>query len=291
MNAWPAATDSDQYMHVQTSNVQTLVISGALDMATPPQNSTSELMPSLPNGQQVVLPQLGHAGSFWSYEPTASTHLITTYLETGQVDLSRYTSPHVSFTPASTQTGIATAIVGAMSVLAVFTVVSLLLMGWRIRRRGRFGRTASAVLRSLYPLILGLGGWSLGVLIVLTTSSTIPIDGQVLAVVSIGVPIALAIYLAWVNHDRQSNANTLGVAAAAAGGLAGAWLGFHATDGLIALITAIVGAIVGANLILLALDISRGPQARDRVDETKAAEAKALTATRAAEAKALAATN
>ena len=256
VNAWPAATDEGQYMHVQTSNVQTLVISGALDMATPPQNATDELMPSLPNGHQVVLPQLGHAGTFWSYETTASTYLITTYLETGRVDQSRYTPAHLDFTPASTQTALAKDIVATMTGLAVLTVVSLLLMWWRLRRRGRFGRTASAVLRSVYPLILGLGGWFLGVLIVLTTSSTIPIEDQLLAVVSIGVPIVLGIYLAWVNRDRQSNANIIGVAAAAGGGLAGAWLGFHATDGLLSLITTIVGATVGANLILLALDIS-----------------------------------
>ena len=105
VNAWPAATDEDQYMHVRKSNVQTLVIGGALDMATPPQNATRELLPSLPNGHQVVLPQLGHADSFWSYEPTASTHLITTYLETGRVDQSRYTLPHVDFTPGSHRHG------------------------------------------------------------------------------------------------------------------------------------------------------------------------------------------
>lgn len=267
-NAWPAGTDSDQYMHDQTSNVQTLVISGALDMATPPQNATDQLMPFLPNGHQVVVPQLGHAGTFWSYDPAGGTALITTYLETGQVDQSLYTSPHVSFTPGSTQTAIAKDIVATMTGLAVLTVVSLLLMWWRLRRRGRFGRTASALLRSVYPLILGLGGWFLGVLIVLTTSSTIPIEDQLLAVVSIGVPIGLGIYLAWVNRDRQSTANTIGFAAAVGGGLAGAWLGFNATSGLLSLITAIVGATVGANLILLALDISWDRQARDRVDET-----------------------
>ena len=99
-------------------------------------------------------------------------------------------------------------------------------------------------------------------LIVLTTSSTIAIEDQFLAVVSIGVPIGLGIYLAWVNRDRRSNANTIGVAAAVGGGLAGAWLGFNATSGLLSLITAIVGATVGANLILLALDISWDRQAR-----------------------------
>ncbi len=291
VNALPAATDEDQYMHVRKSNVQTLVISGALDMATPPQNATRELMPALPNGHQVILPQLGHADSFWSYEPTAGTHLISTYLETGRVDQSRYAGLHVDFTPKVTLTALGKGLAGMMIGLAVLMVVSLLLMWWRTRRRGRFGRTASAALRSVYPLILGLGGWFLGALIVLTTSPTTPIDDQLLAVVSIGVPIGLGIYLAWVNRDRQSNANTIGIAAAAGGGLAGAWLGFHATDGLLSLITAIVGATVGANLILLALDISWDRQARDHVDETNAH----VDETNAAEAlralKALAATH
>ena len=135
---------------------------------------------------------------FWSYDPAGGTALISTYLETGQVDQSLYTTPHLSFTPASTQTGIAKDIVSTMIGLAVLMVVSLLLMWWRIRRRGRFGRIASAVLRSVFPLILGLGGWFLGVLIVLTASSTIAIDDELLAVVAIGVPIGLGISLAWV---------------------------------------------------------------------------------------------
>jgi hypothetical protein len=49
-----------------------------------------------------------------------------------------------------------------------------------------------------------------------------------------------------------------------AGGLVGAWAGFHAADGLLALITAIVGAAAGANLVLIGLDISRGLIARER---------------------------
>jgi len=73
-------------------------------------------------------------------------------------------------------------------------------------------------------------------------------------------PIVLGISLAWVTATA-SNAKHHRVAAAAGGGLAGAWLGFQATDGLLSLITAIVGAIVGANLILLALDISWDRQA------------------------------
>ena len=55
------------------------------------------------------------------------------------------------------------------------------------------------------------------------------------------------------------------------------WGSMRPTD--FSLITAIVGATVGANLILLALDISWDRQARDRVDGTNAAEAKAHAAT------------
>src|SRR5438270_9847900 len=103
--------------------------------------------------------------------------------------------------------------------------------------------------------MLGLGGWFLGVLVVMTALPTVPVDDPLLAVLSVGVPVGLGIFLAWVNHDRPARSRTIGYAAAGGGALVGAWLGFHATDGLLALITAIVGAAVGANLSLLTLDI------------------------------------
>jgi len=56
----------------------------------------------------------------------------------------------------------------------------------------------------------------------------------------------------------------VGFAAAVGGALVGAWLGFHATEGLLALITAIVGAAVGGNVTLLGLDIAWDRQVRDR---------------------------
>lgn len=64
----------------------------------------------------------------------------------------------------------------------------------------------------------------------------------------------------------------LGLAAAAGGALVGAWLGFNATEGLLALITTIFGATLGGNLIVLALDITWDRQERDRFPETTANE-------------------
>jgi len=53
------------------------------------------------------------------------------------------------------------------------------------------------------------------------------------------------------------------------GAVVGAWLGFHSTEDLLALITTIVGAAVGANLFLIALDIARDRSGRPRSAEAR----------------------
>jgi hypothetical protein len=271
-DAWPAAPDSSEYSRVRTSEVETLLIGGALDFATPPQWATRDLLPHLPNGHQVVLPAFGHSTSFWTEQPEAGTRLINTFFASGEVDDSLYEPRRVDFTPEVTQTALAKGIGGAMVGLALLTVLSLLWMQLRVHHRGRFGRKASATLRSLYPIVLGLGGWFLALLIVITTMPGTPLDDGRLAALSVGLPIGLGVYFAWVNRDWTARTKTTGFAAAVTGGLAGAWLGFHAVADLLALVTAIVGAAVGANLILLALNISWDRRVRDRFVETDAKE-------------------
>ena len=92
-----------------------------------------------------------------------------------------------------------------------------------------------------------------------------PLDNALVAVTSVGVPIALGISLAWMNRAWSGATKASGFAAASAGALVGAWLGFNATEGLAALLTTIVGAMIGANLLLLTFDIARVRQARDDV--------------------------
>ena len=94
-------------------------------------------------------------------------------------------------------------------------------MAWWVHKRGHFGSKASAVLRSAYPIILGLGGWLLGALIVLATMPSVPIDDELLVALSVGVPVGLGIYLAWVHRDWAPQKKGLGVAAAVAGALVG----------------------------------------------------------------------
>jgi pimeloyl-ACP methyl ester carboxylesterase len=264
VDSWPATPDQNDYAKVRDSKVETLLIGGNLDFATPPQWATRDLLPHLPNGHQVVLEDLGHSGDFWTYQPEAGKRLVTTFLETGTVDDSLYRPATVDFTPAFSHGAVAKIVVGVMLGLAALSVLSLLWMARRVHKRGRYGSKASAALRSVYPIILGLGGWFLGVLVVLVAFPSVPLDDQLLAVLSIGVPIGLGIYWAWVNRDWSAKTKATGLVAVAAGALVGAWLGFHATTDMLALVTAIAGAAAGANLALITLDIAWDRRARDR---------------------------
>ena len=276
LKAWPANPTENEYNRVRDSNVDTLLVGGELDIATPPQAAARELLPHLRNGRQVVLPGIGHTTSFWSEQKQAGTRLLSTYFDTGKVDSSLYMPGKVDFTPEVTQTALGKGFAGAMLGLPLVVLLSLVLMWRRSRKRGRFDRKASVLLRSLYTLVLGLGGWFAGVVIVLSAFPEVALDDVLLAVLSIGVPIGLGVYLAWVNRNLPARARTAGLLAATASALIGAWLGFHATTGLMAVITTIVGATVGANLALLALDISGGRQVRDRSAATIAKETLAV---------------
>ena len=110
--------------------------------------------------------------------------------------------------------------------------------------------------------MLGLGGWLLGVLVVVTTMPSVPLDDELLALLSVGIPVGLGVYWAWVRRDASASTKTAGFVAALAGSLAGAFLGFHATEGLMALVTTIIGATAGANLLLILLDTTLERPAR-----------------------------
>ena len=281
-DAWPAAPDENQYSEMQTSKVETLLVGGELDFSTPPQIMTKVLLPSLPNGREVVLPGIGHTGSFFAAQPEASSRLINTFFDTGMVDDSLYQPQTVDFTSASSFGTMAKVFLGLALALATLTVLSLLSMAWWVHKRGSFGSKASAALRSLYPIVPGLGGFLLGALIVLATMPNVPIDDELLVALAVGGPVGLGIYLAWVHRDWTSQSKGMGLAAAVAGALAGAWLGFHATTGLIALVTTILGAVAGANLVLILLDMARARSANslisaDRVRDTPGASSKPKT--------------
>ena len=136
LDGWPANPDENEYGRVQDSKVDTLLIGGELDFATPPQTATRELLPHLPNGRQVILPGLGHTDDFWAYEPRASSRLVNTYLDRGQVDTSLYTRNHVELKPSFSQTRIAKIVLATLLGFGALTILSLVALALRVRSRG-----------------------------------------------------------------------------------------------------------------------------------------------------------
>jgi uncharacterized membrane protein YdfJ with MMPL/SSD domain/pimeloyl-ACP methyl ester carboxylesterase len=269
---WPSSPDDREYTHVRNSSVPTLLIGGNLDFATPAQNATRDLLPHLPNGHQVVLSDLGHTDDFWAYEPRASTHLIDTFLDTGRVDTSLYTPHRIDFTPAVSHGDIAKIIVTVALAFAALSLLSLVLMARRVRRRGRLGRKTSVLVRSVYVLVLGFGGWFGGVLIALAALPTVPLDDGLLIGLSVAVPVGLGVALSWVDREMAPRARWIGVAVATSCALVGAWLGFNAMGSLYGVITALVGAAAGANLGVLTLDLLWDRTAPERSADTVAAD-------------------
>ena len=203
--------------------------------------------------------------------PNASTRLIDTYLDSGRVDTSRYTTNQLDFTPSTTQERIAEIVVSVFLGFAGLVVLSLLWFARRLYRGATFGRKTSVAVRALLPLLLGFGGWCLGVLIALVALPTVPITDATLAVVSIAPPVALAVYTGWF---RSTAPHGVAALAAIACATVGAWLGYqvpHAPG--FGAITAIVGATLAANLGLIAVDIAAPATAGVAVPGSAGAEA------------------
>lgn len=145
-------------------------------------------------------------------------------------------------------------------------------MACRVHMKGSVRREAGATLRSFFAFVLGLDGWCLGALIILTTMPGVRIDNQLLVVLSVGVAVGLGTNWAWVKRDWSVRIRRAGLATAAAGALIGAWLGFQAMDGLFSLVTATAGAVAGANLGLILFDILRAPSAPSGPTTTSASD-------------------
>jgi hypothetical protein len=158
-----------------------------------------------------------------------------------------------STSPSTTHGTVAKIVLSIVLGLAALAILSLLWIGTRLGRRNTFGRKSSVAVRSLFPLLVGTGGWCLGALTALSVLPTVPLDDPVLAIVSIGPSIAAVVYACW--FGRTAPAGSAAVAA-----LLGAWLGFHVphTPAMGA-----VTAILAANLAVIALDTAK-PQKASR---------------------------
>lgn len=262
--AWPRNPGSNEYTRPQRSSVPTLLIGGTVDFATPPQNATTELLPYLSHGHQVVLAELGHTADFWDYEPRAGNRLINTFLDTGAVDTSAYSYRRMSFVDSPSLATIAKVVLAVMFGLAALALLSLAWMAYRVHRHGAVGRRAGRLVRVALTPLLGLGGWAAAALAAMALWPSLPLSDEAMAIVSIGVPLAIGTHLAWVHRDWPAALRLRGAAAVLLGAGVGAWLGYGAASGILAPLTTVLGGAALANLLVILVDIVDERSARGR---------------------------
>jgi pimeloyl-ACP methyl ester carboxylesterase len=263
VRAWPANPSRHQYQTVPESNVPTLLIGGTVDIQTPAQNATRELLPQLRNGHQVILSELGHTTDFWNFDRSAGTRLLTAFYATGQVDVAGYPKHKISFKTANF-TSLAKYL---LAIMLGFVVLAVAILAWalfRVRRLGVVGRKTGLAMRTLLGFVVGLGGWFLGVLVVLTFFTAVPLSSEPLAVLSVGLPVALALYLAWTRRDDGWAVKVRGLLAASAGAVIGGWYGYTVIPGITGLLATVVGAVAAGNIALIVLGFVGS--SRSRVD-------------------------
>ncbi len=132
---WPTHFIPQEYLQVQPTDVETLLISGSIDLSVPPQFATEELLPYLSNGEQVILKDFGHTGSFWNSQPEARVHMLNTFLDTGQVDASLYTYQPLDFDVGLGWPGLAKLLVAVVVLVPILLSVSVWWIVRRVKRR------------------------------------------------------------------------------------------------------------------------------------------------------------
>jgi hypothetical protein len=136
-SGWPASLIPEEYRQVQPSDVETLLVSGSIDFDTPMQLARDELLPSLRNGQHVIVSEYGH-GEFLALQPEASERLLTRFYDTGEVDDSLYFYQPMDFSVSFLESfpNLAKLLVLISIILIIVLVVVVrLVVGWLRKRR------------------------------------------------------------------------------------------------------------------------------------------------------------
>ena len=131
---WPANKIPDEYRTAQPSSIETLMLSGSLDVSTPAQNARDQLLPLLENGEQVILSGFAHAGDLYFLQRNATRHLLTTFYATGEIDASHYQPHTVNFEPKWGFPLLAKLLVGGTALILLVAFSLLRFVFGRVRR-------------------------------------------------------------------------------------------------------------------------------------------------------------
>jgi pimeloyl-ACP methyl ester carboxylesterase len=128
---WPIKLIPEEYRRLQHSEVQTLILSGSLDLSAPAENATRDIVPYFKNSQQITLAEMGHVRDLWRLQPGTTHRILTSFFETGVADISLYKYEPMDFEVSSGFPTVAKRIVYGGAAVAAILVGGLI---WLIAR-------------------------------------------------------------------------------------------------------------------------------------------------------------
>jgi hypothetical protein len=143
--AWMENTPPSEINEVYSFNVETLLVSGSVDISTPAQYATNELLPSLTSGIQVILSEIGHVGDMWGIQPEATMRLLTSFYDTGRVDDSLYKYMPMNFIVLFGFPAIAKVLFGTCTLLVIGLVLGVNRIVRNTHRRGEISKKYKSV--------------------------------------------------------------------------------------------------------------------------------------------------
>lgn len=107
---WPNNLIEEEYRKVRHSFTETLMIGGNLDISTPPENASRELLPQMPNAKQIILEDMAHVDDLMYLQKDNFDRLVSEYFDTGKAEGALFRKDLVSFNIPVSFNGIAKAL-------------------------------------------------------------------------------------------------------------------------------------------------------------------------------------
>jgi len=133
--AWPVRLIPAELRQAHPSDVETLIISGSIDVAAPAELATEELLPYLSHGQQVILAEMSHGDLPEANQPQATERLLTSFYDTGVADDSLYTYAPIDFQVSWGYPALAKLLLGLVLLLIAAVVAVIWFVVRRVQRR------------------------------------------------------------------------------------------------------------------------------------------------------------
>jgi TAP-like protein len=134
---WPIVRPADHAAEAPVDSVETLLISGNLDVSTPATYATRELLPRLPRGHQVVFHDAGH-NDLWEFQGEGYARLVGGFYNSGSIDTSGIAAQTMSLHSRWTLARMAKLTLAGVAIVLGMVVLAARALVRRLRRRRRY---------------------------------------------------------------------------------------------------------------------------------------------------------